>query len=166
MTLEQLGSDSRFMNAVQTTIASFPNKPFLCLPMSCCLLGYLERFCPEYNLAVKTGDLFFKDHLILKQNFDMNRLADEDIDIAWEGHAWLEVNDQFIVDLSIPRTILSDAFTSPYKDDVVAYLGTKCLIIDKDNNRNLLRHVERSVLSAPLVDAIINNALKTYFSQS
>ena len=164
MTLEQLGNDPKFMNSVRSTLSVFPQEPFLCLPMSCCLLGHIEHECPQYKLAVKTGDLFYKNHLIFKQDFDLNGLAPEDIDTSWGGHAWVEVNDQFIIDTSISRTVASPAFTTPYRDEIASYLGGRCLIIDKNNNSILLRHVEHSTLSDTIINGIIKGACKKYFS--
>lgn len=166
MTLKQLGNDPKFINAVKSILSVFPHKPFLCLPMSCCLLSLLEQSCPEYSLAVKTGNLFYKNHIVFKQELDLNTLPQKNLNTSWDGHAWLEIDNQFIVDLSIGRTIASPQFTTTYKEEIFSLFGNKFVIIDKFNNDTPLCYQECSVLSDLVIAGIIQGAYETFCPQS
>jgi len=166
MTLQELGNDPRFVKAIRDTSTAFPYDPFLCLPMSCCLLATLEHDCPEYKLAVKTGNLFYKNHIVFKQECDLNNLPQQDINMSWDGHAWLEINDQFIVDLSIGRTIASPQFVTPYSEEILSLFGNKFVIIDKLNNNMPLHYQECSVLGDLMIAAIIQGAYDRFCPQS
>lgn len=166
MTLQELGNDARLVNAVRNTLSVFPHEPFLCLPMSCCLLASLEHDCPEYSLAVKTGNLLYKNHIVFKQECDLNSLPQQNINTSWDGHAWLEINDQFIIDLSLGRTIASPQFVTPYRDEILPLFGGKIVVIDKLNNNVPLHYQECSVLGDPVIAGVIQGAYERFCPQS
>jgi hypothetical protein len=68
-----------------------------------------------------TGNLYFKDQYIFKQDFSIAGTQKDRLQ-EWGGHAWVEV-ENLILDLSIFRTIYSEQFTKPFKSELMSQFG-------------------------------------------
>ena len=112
---------------VTDILRNIPYRPFLCLPLSATLYAILKD---NYNIDARfvTGDLSYKGGYIFKQDFKISDAKDNTYQ-DWEGHAWVEIGD-LICDLSFFRTLYSDKFTKPFKQELIARFGEGkgCLI--------------------------------------
>ncbi len=117
--------------AVLDILKNLPHRPFLCLPMSATLYAILKDNYGIYSKLV-TGDLYFKDQIIFKQDFSISK-AKPNILQYWSGHSWVEI-ENLICDLSIFRTLYSDKFTKPCKAELIKEFGVGrgCLIATKE----------------------------------
>ena len=107
-------------DTVIEVLKNLPNKPFLCLPLSA-LFYVLLKDNHNVESQLVTGNLFYKDNVIFKQDFKIENVnADKLID--WSGHAWVELDNQ-IFDLSFFRTLYSDQFSKPCKKELIQYYG-------------------------------------------
>jgi hypothetical protein len=106
-------------SAVQEVLILMPLKPFLCLPMSVMLHIRLKDNNIESKVA--TGDLSYNNQIIFKQDFSIKENLN-DAPQEWRGHAWVEISD-FILDLSIFRTVYSPEFTKPCKEKLIKSFG-------------------------------------------
>lgn len=105
---------------IREILRSFPNKPFLCLPLSATLYAVLkDKYRIESNFV--TGNLLYEENYIFKQDFSIENAPTEKLEL-WSGHAWVELNDQ-IIDLSLFRTLYSKQFKKPYKENLIQYFG-------------------------------------------
>lgn len=135
-----------------------PNKPFLCLPMSAVFYAVLKD---SYKLNPKlvTGDLYYQDQCIFKQEFSIND-GDHSSFKLWDGHAWVVIDDM-ICDLSFFRTLHSDKFNRPTKKNILQTFGEGrgALLIPKANNEiGGLRYFEKEILRDDIATGIIQGA--------
>ena len=99
----------------------FPNRPFLCLPMSALLYANLkDNFNSDAHLV--TGNFLYKDQYVFKQDFSIEENISSSL-LDWSGHAWVEY-ENWIIDLSFFRTLYSDQFTKAYKNELIKLFGT------------------------------------------
>lgn len=107
-------------SAINEALTNIPHAPFLCLPLSAILYALLkDQHGIESSLV--TGSLSFKDMSIFKPDFSISGTNNTSLQI-WAGHAWVEL-DGFIIDLSLFRTIYSDSFTKPCKNELISKFG-------------------------------------------
>jgi hypothetical protein len=107
-------------SAINETLAGMPHAPFLCLPLSAILYALLkDKHGIESSFV--TGSLSFKNAIIFKSDFSISGTNNASLQ-TWAGHAWIEL-DGFITDLSLFRTIYSDSFTKPCKDELISKFG-------------------------------------------
>lgn len=107
-------------SAINEILTNVPHVPFLCLPLSAILYALLkDKYAIQSSLVV--GTLSFKDTIIFKPDFSITGTNNASFK-TWAGHAWVEL-DEFIIDLSLFRTIYSDAFTKPCKNDLISKFG-------------------------------------------
>lgn len=97
-----------------------PRKPFLCLPVSASLYAILKD---AYNIETKliTGNLLYKGSYIFKQDYKISEVKNETLQ-EWAGHAWVEIEGN-VCDLSFFRTLYSEQFTKPFKQELISYFG-------------------------------------------
>lgn len=101
-------------------LAAFPYKPFLCLPLSAILYALLRG---KYNLNAQllTGNLIYKQTVIFKQDFRIEESVPDQFHL-WSGHAWVDL-EGVLFDLSFFRTLYSEEFTLPVKQEMVNEFG-------------------------------------------
>lgn len=153
-------NESKFLEIIKNTLILFKPCFGMCLPMNVFLYCELENKYSNHILKLKTGDLLYNGRTLFKQDFDLNQFKNRQSDIwgTWKGHAWLEIDENDIVDISIFRTIYSMDFTLPIKEDIVQRFGKSrgALIIDKLQNQTPFQYIEKTELS----DRIINGVLQ------
>ncbi|MGL6194446.1 MAG: hypothetical protein ACRC2T_06440 [Thermoguttaceae bacterium] len=167
--MDSIFQSPKFNDSCRNILQLFEKKPFLCTPMSAALLAELEYSFPERSFKIKTGDLLYDDCILFKQNFDLNLLIPDEnntIKTEWDGHCWVEFDNRYIIDISLFRTIYSDAFTKPCKKDILSKFGTDggCLIIDKQNPEFLFRYIEHNELQKNIIDGILQS-VSLYMNQ-
>lgn len=116
--MDEIFQDERFKKTCTDILKLYKNRPFLCTFMSVSFLAALEHDFPDRAFNVKTGDLFYKMDLLFKQEYDLNsRVADsvKEIRAEWDGHCWVELDDRYILDISLFRTVYSDQFSNACK---------------------------------------------------
>ena len=115
---------------IKDILKEFPNKPFLCLPLSARLYAVLKN-CHKIESNFVTGNLLYEGDYIFKQNFSIENTPTEKLKL-WKGHAWIELSNQ-IIDLSFFRTLYSEQFKKPYKENLIQHFGKGkgCLIGSK-----------------------------------
>jgi hypothetical protein len=107
-------------STINETLTNTRYAPFLCLPLSAILYALLkDKHGIESSLVA--GSLSFKDTIIFKPDFSISGINNASLQ-TWAGHAWVELNG-FIIDLSLFRTIYSDSFTKPCKDELISKFG-------------------------------------------
>mgnify|MGYP001119265674 CR=1 FL=1 len=163
--MEILFNADGFKRATNHVLSIYKPNPFLCTFMSASLLELLEIEFPERTFNIKTGDLYFCSECLFKQDFDLNSQTathHDEIIANWEGHCWVELENRYIIDISLFRTIYSDKFNKHCKADIISIFGNNrgLLVIDKFD-KNIIdnfpfKYIERNVLS----DLIINGLLK------
>jgi hypothetical protein len=102
-------------------LKNIPQRPFFCLPLSALLYANLTD---NHNIDAKlvTGDLTYKGQHIFKQDFKINQ-TDHSKFKLWAGHAWVEVENT-VWDLSFFRSLYTEKFTKPYKNELIKIFGT------------------------------------------
>ena len=158
--MDNIFQDKKFNDACSDVLKFFKKEPFLCTFMSACLLANLKHIFPDRSFKISTGDLLYKNYTLFKQNFDINMQEPDGnnvINTEWDGHCWIELGDMYIIDVSLFRTIYSDAFTKPCKQDILNTFGTEqgCRIINKQNYCPF-KYIDHNVLQ----DGVINGILK------
>lgn len=133
-----------------------PYKPYLCLPLSALLYCKLKD---DHNIDAKlvTGDLAYKGEFIFKQDFKISQ-AKNGVLQEWAGHSWVEI-ENFICDLSFFRTLYSDEFTRPYRNELIEIYGEGrgCLIFEKKDAHFVhLSYTPIDYLSDDMATGIIN----------
>lgn len=117
--------DQKILNTLKGTITEtlmhVPHVPFLCLPLSAILYATLKDKHGIQSSLV-TGSLSFGDEIIFKPDFSISGTNNASFQ-AWAGHAWVEIGG-FIIDISLFRTIYSDKFTKPCKNNLISRFGT------------------------------------------
>lgn len=140
---------------VSEILRKTPNKPFLCLPLSAHLYAILkDNHSADPKLV--TGDLFYKGDYIFKQDFPIAQ-AKDGIFQDWSGHSWVEV-EGLICDLSIFRTIYSNNFIKPFKQEILHSFGEGrgCLIAANGAMKDLgLSYIKVDYLSDEMATGII-----------
>lgn len=101
-------------------LKAIPHKPFLCLPLSALLYANLKD-AHGVDAKLVTGDVTYKDKFIFKQDFKISN-GDYSKFKLWGGHAWVEVEGS-LWDLSFFRTLYSEKFTKPYKQELIQFFG-------------------------------------------
>lgn len=101
-------------------LKNVPSRPFFCLPLSALLYANLKD---NHNMDVKlvSGNLTYKNNYIFKQDFELSS-GDHSQFKLWAGHAWVELDDT-LWDLSFFRSLYSERFNKPYKNELVQYFG-------------------------------------------
>lgn len=116
---------------IRKILKAIPHRPFLCLPLSATLYAILKD---NYNIEsqLATGDLLYNGNYIFKHDFSVSN-AKHNTYQEWAGHAWVEI-ENLICDLSLFRTIYSDKFTKPCKQELIDYFGegVGCLIASRE----------------------------------
>jgi len=158
--VDDIFQNQKFKDAYNNILIFFANKPFLCTQMSASLLAALKRYFPDRSFKIKTGDLLYNNCILFKQNVDLNSLVQKEnsvIKAEWDGHCWVELDDRYILDISIFRTVYSDAFTKSCKQEILDTFGFGhgFLVIDKQHPDPSLRYIERSVLHDNIIDGIL-----------
>lgn len=142
-------------------------KPFLCLPLSALLYAILKDKY-DVNVKIVTGDLLYNGKVIFKQDYNINnQIQGQEIVIdTWGGHCWVELNYEYILDLSLMRTVNSAEFTQSCKTEIIQKCNgrTGALIIPKTTNPTGLYYVIKSELSEEAVDAIIKGVLDSQYN--
>lgn len=120
----------KLVEIVKDILKKFPNKSFLCLPLSATLYAILKD-CHKIESNFVTGDLLYEGNYIFKQDFSIRNSPPEKLEL-WAGHAWIELSKQ-IIDLSFFRTLYSEQFKKPYKENLIQHFGEGrgCLIGSK-----------------------------------
>ncbi len=171
--MDSIFQSAGFTRACKNILQLYKNQPFLCTFMSTHLLCALEYEFPDRDFKIKTGDLFYKTDLLFLQNFDLNsQLGDETDEFRseWDGHCWVELDDRYILDISLMRTVYSDAFNKRCKQDIINTVGHNkgLLIIDKTDpniiNNFPFRWIERNVLHDKVINGIVK-AIDKYKDQ-
>jgi len=157
--MDDIFQDQKFKNVCSDILKYFKNKPFLCTFMSAALLSNLERIFLDRSFKITTGDLLYKDCILFQQNIDLNlHMSGENnvINTEWDGHCWVELDNKYIIDISLFRTIYSDAFTKPCKQDILDTFGVGrgCLIMNKQHCEPF-SYVRRNVLQDGIIDGIL-----------
>ena len=120
----------KLVEIIKDILKNLPNKPFLCLPLSATLYAILkDHHKIESNFV--TGNLLYEGDYIFKQDFSVESTPTEKRQL-WAGHAWIELSNQ-IIDLSFFRTLYSEQFEKPYKENLIQHFGEGrgCLIGSK-----------------------------------
>jgi hypothetical protein len=159
--MDSIFQEQRFKDACNSILTLFAYKPFLCTSMSVCLFAGLEHDFPDRSLKIKTGDLLYGDCIIFKQNYAFAQDESNVIKAEWDGHCWVELDDRYIIDISLFRTIYSDNFTKSCKQDILNAFGLKrgLLIVDKQDaefiNSFPLKYIEHNILHDKIIDGIL-----------
>ena len=141
----------------------FIQRPFLCLQLSCLAYDMLQKYLPKYTFEVKSGNLRYKQNILFKQDFKWSDFNDvSGVKNDKEFHAWVEINNQYILDLSISWTVCSDSFDKKYKQDMIVngMMATSTFIIDKYNNNTQYSYEEVELLPKNVIDAVLNGVAK------
>ncbi len=141
----------------------FIQRPFLCLQLSCLACDMLQERLPDYVFAVKSGNLRYKQIMLFKQDFKWSDFSDfTGVKNDKEFHAWVEINNQYILDLSISWTVCSDSFDKRCKQDMIlnGMRSTSTFIIDKYNNITQYLYEEVELLPKHVIDAVLNGISK------
>ncbi len=105
---------------INEVLGNMPHAPFLCLPLSAALYAILkDKHGIESSLVA--GNLSFRNTIIFQSDFSISGTNNASLQ-RWAGHAWVEL-DGFIIDLSLFRTIYSDSFTKPCKNEMISMFG-------------------------------------------
>ena len=146
---------------------------FICLPKSVFTFLHLQKTCPDESFQIKLGNLHFTcidgtEICLFRQNFDVNAIVDnefenlnsqnlsenESIEHNWRGHAWVEMNDRYIIDMSFFPTLYCDAMPEYLKGVIIHAFGNDraILVIDKLTNQTPLRYEELGIMSEKVID--------------
>lgn len=154
------GSDFRnIISELRTNY--FIQRPFLCLPLSCYLYDMLKKVYPNRNFGIKSGTLLYKKNVIFKQSFKWAECKKDNpanINNNEEFHSWVELDNRYIIDLSISWTICSEAFTKSCKQDMLnnGMRPTATFIIDKEYNNTSYFYQEIETLPDVVVEGVLN----------
>lgn len=158
--MKDIISESEFGKDIKNTLALFKPCFGACLPMNVFLYCALEKNFPQHTFRLKTGDLLYNGKVLFKQDFDLNQFKNRQNDIwgTWKGHAWLEIDEKYIVDISIFRTIYSNNFTLPIKQDMIQTFGKGrgALIINKSQNPTLFQYNEKATLTNEIINGVLH----------
>ena len=120
---------------IRSILSFVPNRPFDCVYLSCIFASVMKDHF-KYNAKVVTGNLLINGRKIFVQNYSLNDIGDKTQIGYWEGHCWVLLNEKYIFDLSIGRTLNSKKFKSLYPDIELPQLAGKgCLLFDINNNQ-------------------------------
>ena len=118
--INKMIEQQKLVEIIKDILNYFPNKPFLCLPLSAMLYaGLKDHLKIESNFV--TGNLLYEGNYIFKQDFSIRNSPPEKLEL-WAGHAWIELSNQ-IIDLSFFRTLYSEQFKKPYKENLIQHFG-------------------------------------------
>ena len=107
-----------FFSCLNSIIMALKPIPFNCLAAS--VFGFVilsDRF-PNNDFKLKTGNLLYKGNRVFTQNYSINSFlgkSSNTIRKDWEGHAWIEMEERIIIDLSLFDTVRSSRFILPIK---------------------------------------------------
>jgi len=106
--------------AINEALRGMPHAPFLCLPLSAALYAILKD---KHGIesSIVAGNLSFKSTIIFQHDFSISGTTNASLQY-WAGHAWVELNGS-IIDLSLFRTLYSDSFTKPCKNEIISMFG-------------------------------------------
>lgn len=147
--------ENGLVNLINFVLSNTEKKPFNCVELSCVLASSLLDYF-KCNAKVITGDLVINGNKIFTQNYPLNNLGDKDFIGEWDGHSWVLLDDRYIIDISLGRTVDSDVFQSKHKKlNLDEIKGKGCVIIDCFNNSTPLNYFKRSEVPDKLITAII-----------
>ena len=160
--MDTIFNDSNFRTIIGMLRTDyFIQRPFLCLPLSCSLYDMLKKTYPNRNFEIKSGNLSYKGNMIFKQDFKWAQYKKDNpanINNNEEFHCWVELDDRYIIDLSISWTICSEAFTKSCKQDMLnnGMRPTATFIIDKEHNDTGYFYKEVETLPSIIVEGVLN----------
>jgi hypothetical protein len=111
--------------------------------------------------------------VIFNQKFKWNELKKDnlaDINNTEEFHCWVELDNRYIIDLSISWTVCSDVFTKTCKQDMLqnGMRPTATFIIDKQHNDTGYLYEAVEILPNEIVESVLNGIAhnqKFYFGK-
>lgn len=138
--------------------------PFNCLVASAVGFTVLSARFPYNNFKLKTGNLLYKDNPIFTQNYSINSFigkSSNTIRNDWEGHAWIELDERIIIDLSLFDTVRSSRFILPIKDDLIKNYarGRGVFMFDKIAPDPSFEYQTIDILSNEIIDAVNNGIM-------
>lgn len=93
--MDKIFYTDEFKDVINETMLFFKDKPLACTQMSCLLLGELEKFFENYDWNIKTGNVFYNNDSLFKQDFSLNEIS-KNINKSWGGHCWIEMNNKYV----------------------------------------------------------------------
>jgi len=175
MIIDPLFNDLEFRETISTPRTHFfVQRPLLCLPLSCFLYDMLKKLYPNRSFKIKSGNLSYKGITIFKQDFKWSHNKKEnpaDLNNNDEFHCWIELDNRYIIDLSISWTICSEAFTKPCKQDMLnnGMRPNATFIVDKEHNDTGYFYEDVENLPDTIVEGVLNGIAhnqKYYFGRA
>lgn len=159
-----LQNKEEFFSSLNSIILALKPIPFNCLAAS--VFGFVvlsDRF-PNNGFKIKTGNLLYKGNCVFTQNYSINSFLGKSSDTIrndWEGHAWIELEERIIIDLSLFDTVRSSRFILPIKDELIKNYarGRGVFMFDRLNPDPYFEYQIIDILSDELIDAVNNGIL-------
>lgn len=153
-----------FLSLLRSIILTLKPIPFNCLAVSVFGFIVLSGRFPNNDFKIKTGNLLYKGNRVFTQNYSINSFVGKSSDTIqnnWEGHAWIELEERIIVDLSLFDTVRSPRFILPIKDDLIEnYAGNRgFFMLDKLNPDPCFEYQMIDILKDEIIDAVNNGIL-------
>lgn len=153
-----------FFSCLNSIIMALKPIPFNCLAAS--VFGFVilsDRF-PNNDFKLKTGNLLYKGNRVFTQNYSINSFlgkSSNTIRKDWEGHAWIEMEERIIIDLSLFDTVRSSRFILPIKNDIIQNYakGRGTFMFDKFNPDPSFEYQVIDILSNEIIDAVNNGII-------